>query len=54
MTMYQIGANYANGPIKAAVTYAIEDYSVGKDPKEGSWPRPMTSRSSNYMPLMKQ
>ena len=33
-TMYQIGANYANGPIKAAVTYAIEDYSVGKDPKE--------------------
>ena len=33
-TMYQIGANYANGPIKAAVTYAVEDYSTGKDPKE--------------------
>ncbi len=33
-TMYQIGANYANGPVKAAVTYAVNDYSSGNDPKE--------------------
>ena len=33
-TVYQIGANYANGPITAAVTFAALDRDFGKSSKE--------------------
>ena len=33
-TMYQLGVNYANGPLTAAATFALQDHDVYKSQKE--------------------